>query len=111
MPDTKLTYTIRTVCLSGARPWCAIVKGERLASLVTPRFYEDRDPVSERARAELHRLVGAAPHHAGLEVAGPNDLGQTVGHQAGALHAPVPLPVLGRLALAEILWLEPTDLV
>ena len=36
MPATQTpaeyTYTIRTVCLSGARPWCAIVKGERWPS-------------------------------------------------------------------------------
>lgn len=32
MPDTKLTYTIRTVYLSGPRPWQAFVKGERWPS-------------------------------------------------------------------------------
>lgn len=32
MPATEIRYTIRTVCISGARPWCAIVKGERWPS-------------------------------------------------------------------------------
>jgi hypothetical protein len=32
VPATELTYSIRTVCLSGPRPWQAFVKGEHWPS-------------------------------------------------------------------------------